>query len=101
MFGQELSSWHPNPGLLSAARTAFTEVTAVVQLCQNEGAVKRGSPRNIAQAAWAMAHGLFLWLIDRRFRGVDHVRTLAESAAQIPLDRTEFRKGPIETALHM
>ncbi|MBN1991057.1 MAG: WHG domain-containing protein, partial [Anaerolineae bacterium] len=86
MFGKEISEWQDYPGLMQAAGTALGEVVKIIQECQQENKVKPGSPRHLAQVAWAMIHGWVSLLIDGRIRGKQNMEELTDLTIQTLLE---------------
>ena len=79
MFGQAVFAWQDYPSLAVATNGVFDEVFATVRVCQQENKIKPGEPRQTALAAWALAHGLSLLLVEGRLPA-GRARQLAEQA---------------------
>jgi AcrR family transcriptional regulator len=82
MFGPEVSNYGDHPGLAATARAAFNGMVAIVQRYLQENARESDSPVRLAHAAWAMAHGLSMLVIDGRIRASDDVEELVRFAFQ-------------------
>jgi AcrR family transcriptional regulator len=89
MFGQEVFSWQDYPSLVAAADGVFDEVFATVRVCQQQNKIKPGEPRQTALAAWALAHGLSLLLVEGRLPA-GRARQLAETAFESLLTGLEI-----------
>ncbi len=89
MFGQEVFNWQDHPSLVAAADGVFDEVFATVRVCQQENKIKPGEPRQTALAAWALAHGLSLLLVEGRLPA-GRARQLAETAFESLLTGIEI-----------
>jgi len=90
MFGQEVFNWQDHPSLVGAASGVFDEVFETVRACQQENKIKPGQPRQTALAAWALAHGLSLLLIEGRIPASGNVRRLVELAFESLLTGIEI-----------
>jgi AcrR family transcriptional regulator len=77
MFGPEIRDKTAHPRLHAAAERAFGLLVAAVTEAQRTGDVRRGNPRDLAVAAWALVHGLAALLVDGQLR--DRVRSAREA----------------------
>jgi AcrR family transcriptional regulator len=89
MFGQAVFEWQDYPSLVAAADGLFGEVFATVRACQQQNKLKPGEPRQTALAAWALAHGLSLLLVEGRLPA-GRARQLAEATFESLLTGIEI-----------
>ncbi len=89
MFGQAVFNWRDYPSLAAAADGVFDEVFVTVRVCQRQGKLKPGEPRQTALAAWALAHGLSLLLVEGRLPA-GRARQLAEQTFESLLTGIEI-----------
>lgn len=66
MFGGLIPDFEAHPDLAAVGGRAFTVLVEVLQSGQTRGEVADGDPRQLAQTAWGMVHGLALLLIDHQ-----------------------------------
>ncbi len=52
------------PSLATAIKLAFMQFVNTIAQGQNMGTIRPGNPEQLAQAAWALSHGLAMLLID-------------------------------------
>lgn len=64
MFGPELANRERHPTLARAGDAAFSVLTATLRRGQEAGAMRGGSVRDQAVAAWSLVHGLTMLFID-------------------------------------
>ncbi len=67
MFSGLLSCFDEYPNLAEAAGRSFQDVVEIMQLCQREGLIAAGDPRQQGFMAWSMVHGLANILIEEGF----------------------------------
>jgi AcrR family transcriptional regulator len=89
MFGPEVSNYRDHPGLAATAKAAFDGMVLIVRQYLQENALDSSSPVRLAHAAWAMAHGLSMLVIDGRIRSCDDVEALVRFAFQALLKGSE------------
>jgi AcrR family transcriptional regulator len=85
MFGRGIRRLFIYPGLAAAARQAFAELMAVVELGQATGRLQAGRTVKFAYSFWAMSHGLSLLIIDGFADRAGDFRGLSEFACSMLL----------------
>ncbi len=94
LFGPELADLERHRAAQAAGERAFSLLVDAVERCQEEGSVRRGEPRSLARAAWAMAHGLASLAVAGRLPDAEETvpRSLSLFVAGLgPLDRAGGR----------
>jgi AcrR family transcriptional regulator len=82
MFDASLSNRTIYPPLYQAAVKNFDCLVEILTQCQQQGLIRAGDPKQIAQINWSLVHGLSLLSIDRQFAtmGAAPIVELANSA---------------------
>jgi AcrR family transcriptional regulator len=82
MFDASLSNRTIYPPLYQAAVKNFDCLVEILTQCQQQGLIRAGDPKQIAQINWSLVHGLSLLWIDRQFAtmGAAPISELANSA---------------------
>ena len=77
MFGSEVPDKAEHPALKAAGERTFALLVQAIAECQAAGQVRRGSPEDLAVAAWSIVHGLAALLVDGKLK--DRAATPAEA----------------------
>jgi len=64
MFGSYGGNQKMHPSLVEASMQAFMVLVNVIVEGQSAGVMRSGEPKQLAQAAWSLVHGLAMLLID-------------------------------------
>ena len=64
MFGREVLIGDGSDELRQSARAALNRSVAIVEECQETGAIRSGNPLDLANTAWATVHGLASLLMN-------------------------------------
>jgi AcrR family transcriptional regulator len=64
MFGPEVPDKRAHPGLHEVATGTFNALVSVIAACQATDRLRAGDPTELAEAAWALTHGLADLVID-------------------------------------
>ncbi|MCC5815219.1 MAG: TetR/AcrR family transcriptional regulator [Leptospira sp.] len=67
MFSLNEEAYFKFEWLVTTAKESFDNLVECVIKCQKDKQFKKGDPREMAQSAWAMVHGLTLLGIDGQF----------------------------------
>ncbi len=82
MFDASLSNRTIYPPLYQAALKNFDCLMGTIARCQQQGLIRAGDPKELAQINWSLVHGLSLLAIDRQFAtmGAAPIHELAQTA---------------------
>jgi AcrR family transcriptional regulator len=82
MFDASLSNRTIYPPLYQAALKNFDCLMDTIDRCQQQGLIRTGDPKELAQINWSLVHGLSLLAIDRQFAtmGAAPIHELAHTA---------------------
>lgn len=82
MFDASLSNRTIYPPLYQAALKNFDCLMGTIAQCQQQGLIRSGDPKELAQINWSLVHGLSLLAIDRQFAtmGAAPIPELAQTA---------------------
>lgn len=83
MFGTPRGEQNKYPDLAEAVEQAFIVLVNIIEAGQAVGAIKPGEPKQLAQVAWSLVHGLAMLLIDGQLLGSNvEIETLASFVTQ-------------------
>jgi AcrR family transcriptional regulator len=82
MYGEEVFKRADHPNVTAAASSVFSEVIKIVHQCRAANLLKPGSPAEIGQTAWALAHGLSLLWLDGLIIVKGDIKVQVEAAFQ-------------------
>lgn len=83
MYGPEFATRADHPELQEASRAAFTLLLDSVRASQEAKLVRDGDAVQLGLAAWSMAHGLSLLLMDRQLEDAGVGRAQADQMARM------------------
>jgi AcrR family transcriptional regulator len=84
MFDPSLSNRTIYPPLYETALKNFDCLVQVLIECQQDGLIRAGDPKELAQIHWSLVHGLSMLLIDQQFAtmGSAPIEELANAALE-------------------